>query len=238
MSMQTLSARSFVSACAAFVLLTGGASTLSHADSRQNVDEYAFAVSDTSAWDGRDDTYADALVNELHWGHFPLRVAFTNSMSSDREKLDEIVQRGFNQWVRATQGEVKYVVVSTPSRADVTVTYEVVPARPFTGGKLGTTGFNYNKTRRQLFHADMRLSVWEGMTRRDLERFENTAAHEFGHALGINGHSPNPDDLMYFTSSQSDGVTARDLNTLRQAYGNFAHRTTAQTSKKNPKTRS
>ena len=230
--------RELLAALVTFVLLTSGASALSRADSRQNVDEYASAVSGAQARGGHDDTYADALTNELHWGHFPIRVAFTNSMSSDREKLDEIAQRGFNQWVKATQGEVKYEVVSTPARADVTVTYEVVPARPFTGGKLGTTGFNYNKTRRQLFHADMHLNVWEGMTRRDLERFENTAAHEFGHALGINGHSPNPDDLMYFTSSQSDGVTARDLNTLKQAYGGFAHKSTAQNNKKPVKTRS
>ena len=231
-------AREILATCLGFVLLASGASTLSRADTRNHVDEYASAVTNAQMRNESGDTYAEALMNELHWGHFPIRIAFTNSLSSDREKLDEIVQQGFNQWVKATQDEVKYEVVSSPARADVTVTYEVVPNRPFTGGKLGTTGFNYNKTRRQLFHADMHLNVWEGMTRRDLERFANTAAHEFGHALGINGHSPNPDDLMYFTSSQSEGVTARDLNTLRQAYGGFARKTTVQNTKKAAKSRS
>lgn len=58
----------------------------------------------------------------------------------------------------------------------------------------------------------------------------STAAHEFGHALGIQGHSDDPDDLMYPSETRfysADGerlpapdrpVTARDLNTLRACY--------------------
>lgn len=237
-SLSNLIIRPFAAACVALALFASGASGLSRADLRHDVDEYSVSFVDSTTRDKHDNDYANALVNTLHWGHFPIRIGFTNAMSSDRQKLDEIAERGFDQWVRATQGEVKYEVVSNPSRADLTITYEVVSSRPLTGGKLGTTGFNYDPNKRQLRHADMHLNVWEGMTRRDLTRFENTAAHEFGHALGINGHSPDPDDLMYYTSSHSDGVTARDLNTLRQAYGGFAHKATAETNKKNAKTRS
>ena len=49
---------------------------------------------------------------------------------------------------------------------------------------------------------------------------EAAAAHEFGHALGIEGHSKDPADLMYFqhTVGQPWTITARDLNTMKMAY--------------------
>ncbi len=52
-------------------------------------------------------------------------------------------------------------------------------------------------------------------------------AHEMGHALGLGGHSPNPEDLMYgfidtqapaAGSEESAGLTARDRETLRLLY--------------------
>jgi predicted Zn-dependent protease len=165
------------------------------------------------------DNYKTSLTNLLHWTHFPLRVTFVNGMASGNHDLDTLVRNGFDEWVNATQGAVCYEVVSNDRRADVTVTYDVVSSRPLNGERLGQTGFSFNPARKQLNRATMHLNVWEGMKRHDLARFQNTAAHEFGHALGINGHSPIPGDLMYYTSSSAEGVTDRDVNTLRLAYG-------------------
>ena len=168
------------------------------------------------------DNYKTSLTNLLHWTHFPLRVAFVNGMTIGSHDLDTVVRSGFDEWVSATQGAVCYEVISNATHADVTVTYDVVPSRPFSGERLGATGFSFNPARKQLKRATMHLNVWDGMTRHDLARFQNTAAHEFGHALGINGHSPIPGDLMYYSSASAQGVTERDVNTLRLAYGQLA----------------
>ncbi len=61
------------------------------------------------------------------------------------------------------------------------------------------------------------------------DELQSTAAHEFGHALGIEGHSDNEDDLMYpsqirvflddaLLPSPPRSVTKRDLNTLKSGY--------------------
>ena len=174
------------------------------------------------------DNYKTSLRSLLHWGHFPLRVAFVNGITSGDHDMDTLVRNGFDEWVNAARGAVSYEVTANIRRADVIVTYDVVPSRPLNGERLGQTGFTFNPARKELARASMHLNVWAGMTRRDLARFENTAAHEFGHALGLNGHSPVPGDLMYYSSASSEGVTARDVNTLRLAYGGW-ERTAART---------
>ena len=62
------------------------------------------------------------------------------------------------------------------------------------------------------------------------EDVQSVAAHEFGHALGIQGHSDNPNDLMFPSATRyfaapdirlpdpPHEVTRRDLNTLRACY--------------------
>ena len=215
--------RLFATVGAAFALLSVGLQTGSRGDTptfTSHTDSPG-ASGTSNRTDSLPDNYKTSLKSLLHWGHFPLRVAFVNGIKSGDHDMDTLVRNGFDEWVNATQNAIRYEVVSNSNRADVTVTYDIVPARPLTGERLGQTGFTFNPARRQLVRASMHLNVWEGMTRRDLARFENTAAHEFGHALGINGHSPNPGDLMYYSSASSEGVTVRDINTLRLAYGNF-----------------
>lgn len=45
------------------------------------------------------------------------------------------------------------------------------------------------------------------------------ARHEFGHALGIWGHSPNDSDVMYFSQVRHPPpISAKDINTLKRIY--------------------
>jgi predicted Zn-dependent protease len=46
----------------------------------------------------------------------------------------------------------------------------------------------------------------------------NIIAHELGHALGLLGHSPNNNDMMFNITDEYSRISERDLNTLNKLY--------------------
>lgn len=171
-------------------------------------------------------SYADApeMRRLLHWDHFPLHVYFTPGELATKEHMDA-VQAGMDQWAHATKNFVSYQVVTKPAQAEVLVTFLPHDSVPDQGGSCGHTTITFLTL--TLKSASMSLAT-TGVAPLDLQA---AAAHEFGHALGIDGHSDDPEDLMYAVVCHSpDGdlplpahtVTARDLNTLRICYPAFA----------------
>lgn len=161
-------------------------------------------------------------VTLLRFQGFPLRLFFKrdDQYSASRQAT---ALAGFNQWVSATGGRANYSVVSNASNANVTVSFY-----QFTGGAgdtLGTTTVNYRGN--VIETATLELGITG-----DAVDDKLTAAHEYGHALGISGHSPDKADLMYFTGNVSGQITTSDLNTILTAYcNNFSstNRTSAPT---------
>ncbi len=167
----------------------------------------------------------------LHWEHFPLRVAFAPVPDNvqNKDACQQAVLAGFTQWVEATHGLVRYTVVTQPKRADILVSFLSDTTVPGQGAAVGYTSMTFCGM--TLHYAEMQLATG-GTAPGDLQA---VAAHEFGHALGIDGHSDDPNDIMYPSTlrmSAEDGtplaspqhpVTARDLNTLKVCYlGLFA----------------
>lgn len=158
----------------------------------------------------------------LHWEHFPLHIYFTPGDLTTKERTDA-AQAGFDQWVHATKNFVHYQVVTKPALAEVTVTFLPHESVPDQGGSCGHTSMAFLTL--TLNSASILLATTD-VTPADLQA---TAAHEFGHALGIDGHSDDPADLMYvvLTRSAADlpipssAITVRDLNTLKVCYPAF-----------------
>ena len=159
----------------------------------------------------------------LHWDHFPLHIYFTPGDLATKERMDA-TQAGFDQWVHATKEFVHYQVVTKPALAEVTVTFLPQESVPNQGGSCGHTTVTFLKL--TLKSANIVLATTD-VTSADLQA---TAAHEFGHALGIDGHSDDPGDLMYAVLTRSAAedlpvpshtLTPRDLNTLKVCYPAF-----------------
>lgn len=150
--------------------------------------------------------YATNVTHLLTWTSFPIRVYFQRdpNYTTDRENQ---ACTGFNEWVTAVGNAITYQVTTDPSAAQVTVRFT-------TSTDDGETVMSYSGL--DMISANITLGV-ETLGAEDLRC---TAAHEMGHALGIQGHSDVAADIMYPVHYiGTDGtVTERDRNTLETCY--------------------
>ncbi len=151
--------------------------------------------------------YVPKLERLLHWSGFPVRVYFVRD-----EHYNEIRQslalQGFDQWVETSEMKIRYQLVDSQEQAQIVVRFD-----PTT--RNGLTEYT--------FQANGRLvsaSISIGIKANSAIDIQSVAAHEFGHALGIGGHSDDPADMMYptFVSGIPLRITTRDFNTLKTAY--------------------
>jgi predicted Zn-dependent protease len=116
--------------------------------------------------------------------------------------------------------------VSTPDRADILVQRRSPPLRRTPDGQLAPA-----RTAEVVFHLflepvgnaqqmiqpqfNIDLGLHQGTS-----SLQQTALHELGHALGIWGHSPDPQDVMVDRQTRQTILlpSASDIATLRQLY--------------------
>lgn len=152
--------------------------------------------------------YVPQLNRLLYWERFPVTVYFVRDENYS-EQYRQLALQGFNQWVEATNKVVQYVEVQRREDAQIVVMF-----KPDTTN--GLTTFEYYPRSGVLRSATMEV----GTRSKNPTDIRSVAAHEFGHALGIYGHSTNPSDMMYptFVSNVPLQITQNDLNTLKTAY--------------------
>ena len=169
----------------------------------------------------------------LHWPSFPVRV-FVEAKTPDEVQKALVTLAGLDEWVDATHGKVCYIRTTDPAKADIVVRFQPgrflaadpsAPGENVTGENvIGETVVTWSGA--TLKKASIRLAEGLGT----LEDLQADAAHEFGHALGIEKHSDDPDDLMFPTEvlqfsengdpllSADPSVTAHDVQQLAACY--------------------
>jgi hypothetical protein len=151
------------------------------------------------------------LPNRLyHWNKAVVNVYFVPSALSTPTRQAQ-AQQGFGWWLPATHIGA-FQVVSDPSSADIQVTFE----------DRGQTAYgavtNYNTDSNGVLQ---NATITFNMTYlAAISNIEPVAAHEFGHALGIGGHSRDAGDIMDANATvySDTQLATADINTLMTAY--------------------
>lgn len=134
-----------------------------------------------------------------------------------------IVAGAMNKWSRATSGAFNWTLTGSPASADYTIGWHASQRQVSSGTEAGLTTTNtmvdpYSGAE-TIDSAHTRvLTRYNGRALSDAEVAETTL-HEIGHALGLEGHSSNPRDIMYYAATRGQGgLTARDMNTISRLY--------------------
>lgn len=162
--------------------------------------------------------YATSGTN-IRW-NCPSRVLNVFVAEAPTRQLKEALNCAFEKW--QTVGCFSFRYTTEAAKADIIcqwVDRAEAMANPAEGGEAKLT-YKAGTIRR----ATLSLLTTRGNRAATVHEVGAVALHEVGHCLGIVGHSPSPDDVMYF-SIHSDiqfvkypTLSNRDIETLRTMY--------------------
>lgn len=179
-----------------------------------------------------DANYANDLVSDGYytWSptKFPLKVHFAKNENVPGFRMSnvELLKRCFDEWSQASDGRITWVETANANDADIDVVWSDKAVEANRGTEAGNTRnyarYNPETNWGEIDHSRMRLLT--RLPEREFSPVETRKAylHEVGHAMGIAGHSADPDDIMYFSVSNHNRVTlsSKDVGTLHFLYRN------------------
>ena len=160
----------------------------------------------------------------------PLKVFIETSPSGIRNFQPAYVNRvrqALDVWTKVLDQQIAFMPTSNKAQADLRVTWvNGIDTR----GHQDETGTDYTAgltlpkiSGNQLQSMDIRLATFDIQGHpQSSDTIYAVAVHEFGHALGLLGHSDNPKDIMYAQNESVVIPSKRDSNTLRLLYSSAA----------------
>jgi len=153
---------------------------------------------------------------QLIWSEFPIQVYIEHPNIANSSEWREIVRAAIFQW----QPYLDFTLVDQAATADIVI-YRRQPPISLTRMRSRSAEARYqlytqNKNGKSVLK--QQFTIWLSPNQVG-EYIASAARHEFGHALGIWGHSPFKDDVMYYSQVQSPpNISPRDINTLKKIY--------------------
>ncbi len=177
-----------------------------------------------------DPDYLGGLVSieKWHLADFPIKVFVRKNIQMPEfyDQFDQLVRDALNQWCKATDNVVKYKLVTDKESANLIFDYTERREQVSAKHDPGIDGNAENRIRMNdlsVDHSDITVLVKDtpgAISYRKPFAVTKVLLHEIGHALGMHGHSPNPQDMMFSnaTPEVTSTLTKRDINTIRRIY--------------------
>lgn len=158
----------------------------------------------------------------------PLKVFVSSGskVQGYKPEFEGLFTDAFKQWVTASGDQVKVDFVSKADNSNIecvwTNDYKMVNS-PSEGGEAQVSW-----TKDGIQHVKIVILTTDPTPDSPLSQNQVRAVcmHEIGHSLGLMGHSPRPDDIMYCTMPSAEVkpmISSRDASTLKHLYAPDVH---------------
>lgn len=175
---------------------------------------------------------APSRFGYLIWSDFPVRVYIPAPTSAPESGAvyqrqaawTNAVEKAFRDWAVY----FPLVLATAPEASDIIITPQAPPLgaeRDPATGQIRLGRARNAQTRYEFYLAEgapqrlkhrMIIDLRPGLS---ADSTLATARHELGHALGLWGHSPDPEDVLYYAqTANAPPISRRDLNTLILIY--------------------
>ena len=180
----------------------------------------------TPAFAGKDDYLAAMTKSGVkRWPstRIPISVYISDGSKFNgyRDSFKSIVKRSLEDWAKASSGEVSFIIVDSPTAAKLKCFWTDRSAElhnPSEAGDARLTEDQDSISNAEIWFLTVPLSKSMPLTD---NVFRLIALHEVGHALGLNGHTTNPDDIMFYSTTFKDTwreLTGRDARSITKLY--------------------
>lgn len=169
----------------------------------------------------------------------PLRVYIESgkAVSGFSPRFDDFLMQSFIDWCKATNGKLAVVRVDNSSQADIFCSWTSNPQEVTTNGTQGERGSariiaKGNTILRATLVILTKPFLEDGILSDD--DMKKACLHEVGHVLGLQGHSNNNHDVMFFTVDTSTVwpvLSKRDKSTMAKLYEGYVKRTESTATK-------
>jgi predicted Zn-dependent protease/Tfp pilus assembly protein PilF len=160
---------------------------------------------------------------------FPLKVHMptdeeASQVTGYKPEFGAALKDAFNTWQTDSSEQVRFQFVDNSADAGIDCQWISDSSKLTNSSEAGEARVKASPLT-GIEHADIRLltvavgkNAWKTPSATDIKQI---CLHEIGHALGMSGHSPNPQDIMYPSeelSADARNLTDRDLKTLAHLY--------------------
>lgn len=153
--------------------------------------------------------YRGQLETLRRWPKTSVKV-FVRAVNDGRDRTVP-VRNAIALWQEATQNFLTFDLVGLESQADIVVNF--VPGSTLSERSVGYTTVTFQTPSNTLTRADVYIAKESAD-----DVLTQITAHEFGHALGVDGHSQSDLDLMFPRLNLPTRVSESDVNTVFSGY--------------------
>jgi len=159
----------------------------------------------------------------------PLRIYIEpgHDVQGYSERFDDVLMDAFHEWCKAAGNHISVARVPSQNGADVFCSWTSNPQEVTVSGTQGERGSARIIAKgNNILRATLKILTKPFLEEGNLsdDDLKKACLHEVGHVLGLQGHSNNNHDVMFFTVDTSTVwpvLTKRDKETMARLYAQF-----------------